>query len=312
MGGRNKKDAAMGSPDGSEPVTGATDPAPVVAALRKLSEDTLRAAGDFPGDVPALARTFQERAVPLLGKLDSLAYAPSAADAPWNAAHIATQARDSVAVTVVQCANRYAQGALAGSSPAKVSGLLDDARKIAGTDAFKAAIGHASQVNGRGAVCWFDHVNPASIDTAHLQPMYGDVTRNRRLGEIRYTWSRKEVIVPRCVACRAAHRRRQRIHRGVALTVGTVLTALALIFLSAGLIWGIRWARPAVGLALAIGFPWVIAIGPALWHTTGVPWRQRRGLRGYAPIAELRREGWRPGAGPIGRPGRQRGFSGDA
>jgi hypothetical protein len=293
----------MGSRDGDEAVTGAADPTVLVAGLRKLAEDTLRAADDAPGDIPALARAFLDQAGPTLKTLDRLQAMPGIAPD----VRFAQMARDRVATTVTECVNRYVQGALLRSSMANVSGLLAEAREIAATDAVGDAIDRASQAGGAsaGRVCWFDDEKPANPPVSLVQPVYGNVVLDRTFGRMRYTWERTEVVVPRCAGCCAEHERRRRLIRWIAVAIGIVLTASGAAWFVLAAESDQAGAAPGVVLVLIADLLWLALVTPILWRSTGVSGWNRKRLREYPPIADLTRHGWRLGTGPAGRRGRR-------
>lgn len=154
--------------------------------------------------------------------------------------------------------------------------------------------------------CWYCGGEP-SADRAASVRLHRDVHRQGR----RLTWSGATVDVPRCRACRRAHKRREIIWMTLVLLLFIPVMGLCAFVMSLVFGLGVAIATDRSQTALLGGLP-----ADPIGALTGValfwlgffrldPWFQRRmtvwdRTSAYPPVASALADGWSPGAKPKG------------
>lgn len=253
---------------------------PDTARVRAAGEAAERAVEADPDQGGEVTSRFLEQAEPLL----SLLRAALADDDP-----ILRGARDEVAGRVLSCAVDLGN---ATGDWRTTCALLERALPVAVTESVRDRIERnleTVRANLLYAVCWFCGENPADDDAAHRVKMYGDVKRERAGiygGQIRTSWQKLTIPVPRCPGCRAVHRLRWM--PGAGRRGNILLAVLILVLFGFG-------ANVAGVVALIVG----VAAVAAWWRSR--PRGRPKGLGSvgsFTPVRERLASGWSYGDKP--------------
>jgi hypothetical protein len=198
-----------------------------------------------------------------------------------------TPHHDEIAQAALTCQVLYANATKDWKTSA---GLLQSAEALAeGPDA-RAKLAENVRIvkeNVEYGLCWYCRRESQVESSAVRVSMYGDVRREAVWNGTRVLWNKREVPVPRCRACQAAH-----------ATAGNVMGWGVFLGLGLGIWLGIKIGSFWAGAGIAVFLFTVFGV----WSSS-IP--KRRGTRGlevgnkdWPPIKELVAQGWQFGQGP--------------
>jgi hypothetical protein len=180
-----------------------------------------------PAKGDELTARFLDQAAPLLDLLN----ATLAADDP-----VLRGVRDEVAVRVLRCIVGYGN---ATDDWLTTRTTLDRALPIAVSPSLRDRIEQnlvTVRANLVYGMCWFCEANRADTAAVRSVRMYGNVSRTRAGvygGQIRTTWQKLTVSVPRCAACKSVHGLRWMPGAGLGGNIATIVLALVLLVFGA-------------------------------------------------------------------------------
>jgi hypothetical protein len=253
---------------------------PDTARVRSAGETTEQSVNAEPAKGSELTLRFLDQAEQLLGLL-KVTLAPDDA--------VQRGVRDEIAVRVLRCIVGYGnetddwlttRTTLERALPVAVSKSLRDRIEQ------NLETVHANLVYG---MCWF--CEDGRADTASVCPvrMYGNVTRTHTGvygGQIRTSWQKLTVSVPRCATCKSAHGLRWM--PGVGVNGNALLIVLAFLLLVLG----------ATVLAIIVAIAEVAAVA-GWWRAKPQGQRKRfTAFKEFPPVQEHLTNGWHFGDKP--------------
>ncbi len=169
--------------------------------------------------------------------------------------------------------------------------LLEMALPLASSASIRKRLGDNVKIvqdNLKGTMCYFCEQTPADDDAGVEVEMYGNVLRLPvGFNQIRVTWQKCTVRVPRCRECRKNH--------------GSIETKVAILGLGGAVLGAMGflagWYVGILGLLAGIG------VGCVTGHWIGrseVPYEIKfeEQKTGFHAVERLKREGWELGSGP--------------
>ena len=256
------------------------------ARLRSLGQSASdRAAADPERGVEEAVRLL-DQAEPVLGALQAVLPPDDS---------LLLGVRDEIAAHAMRCVVRYVNKT---DGWRNASAPLERALAVAATETSRAHIRKNLDTVRDGlvyAVCWFCKERPTDEASTYEQPMYGDVDRHvipygYNARQVRTTWQKVTVRVPRCAVCLQAQKSRTGKVWGWGCGINIAVLVLAVVLMVS--------LSVAVGVALialdVIGF-FVIA---GMAGSNGLSKDEFASLREYPPIAQQLRAGWQFGEKP--------------
>ncbi|MGH3375759.1 MAG: hypothetical protein ACRDP6_13560 [Actinoallomurus sp.] len=253
---------------------------PDTARVRSAGETAEQAVNAEPAKGSELTTRFLDQADPLLGLLN----ATLSVDDP-----VLRGVRDEVAVRVLRCIVGYGN---ATDDWLTTRTTLERALPLAVSPSLRDRIEQnlvTVRTNLVYGMCWFCENNRAEDAAVHPVRMYGNVTRTRAGvygGQIRTSWQKLTVSVPRCAACKSAHRLRWM--PGFSRNGNILMIALVLALLVFG------------ATVLAVIALIAEAAAVAAWWRAKPDTRPKRlgSVKDFAPVKEHLANGWRFGDKP--------------
>jgi hypothetical protein len=252
-----------------------------------MGQDAVDRAASSPRDGREQAERLLDQAGPVLAALGAVLP---------DGHPVLESARDEVADRIMRCAVQYGNETKDWTA---VKGLLERAGAAATSEAVRSRVRanlETVRENQAYATCWFCHDRPGEDDAAYEQKMYGEVRQepvhSYYSRQIRTTWRKLTVKVPRCGVCAHEHATRDNRLWGFGCTGAVVVLTVAIVLMTAG--------HPLLGVLLIVADVVGFLVVASKTNTAGLPDASYRTLRDYPLIKEQLAAGWQYGEAPPG------------
>lgn len=220
---------------------------PIRDRLKAICTYAHEETGSVPKHAYKVATDLMNDAFPLLKNLDLLL---SEGDATRESVH------DEVALQVRTCLISYINETGNWSNALK---LTEKALVIAASPSVRQNIQEDVNIinsNLEYATCWFCGTAPADEDSVINVMVHGNVQRNRKWSGTQVQWQKVPVPVPRCAACKSAHKQKSVLKNGgmIAAWIFAIVLGIAIGSFWVGVITLGIFIAAAYGLA-ALTFP---------------------------------------------------------